>query len=225
MLGVLWRGDGGRVRLERTVLGDLRVIRALVPAGGRQDRRMARAVRLLARAGVRRVLENQNFDAGEILGRYGLRYVDAGSLYRHMAPELTLARLAQLGMEPGNTVVVLRGQQVSGELARAAERLCPKVRGVLIQAGPGSGRLQQRLYARYGMVVDGLWQGNVMVVRFDGPEGGEELSLPPAAGELRLEAEDLTVPPELDEVGYLCALWQAGGIKEGQLRVVANKTS
>lgn len=225
MLGVLWRCDGGSVRLERTVLGGLRVIRALVPAGGRQARRVARAARLLAKAGVRRVLENRDFDAGETLGRCGLRYVDAGILYRHMAPELTLARLAQLGMEPGSTVVVLRGRQVSGELARAAERLCPKVRGVLIQAGPGSARLQQRLYARYGMAVDGLWRGNVMAVRFDGPDGDEALRLQPLAEGLRLEAGDLIVPPELDEASYLCALWLAGGIKEDQLRVLANKTS
>lgn len=225
MLGVLWPCERGRVRLETGALGGLRVIRALVPAGGRQSRRVDRAARLLAKAGVRRVLEHRLFDAGDALGQYGLRYVDGSALYRHMAPELILARLAQLGMEPGHTVVVLRAEQVSGELARAAERLCPVVRGVVIRAGAGSGRLQQRLYARYGMAVDGLWRGDVMEVCFDGPCGEGELGLWPCTGRLGLTAEEIHVPAEVDHDGFLCALWQAGGVKEGQLRVVANKTS
>lgn len=209
MLGVLWPGEGRRVTGERVTLAGLRVLRVgLPPRGGRG--RVDRAARLLVRAGVRRVLVHRQL-AGVELGR-GLRGPEVAELYAHLAPRLTLAALERRGLDPARTVVALVAGQVTGPLARAALELCPRVRGVEVLAGPGSGRLQSRLYESFGMAPDPGWRGDRLRVRFDGPWAGEELYLGPggpARAGLRVVPEGLEAEG-LDREELLWALWRAG---------------
>ncbi len=221
LVGVLWSCEGGRVRLERRYMAGLWVLAALVPGGGRQDRRCVRAARLLVRAGVRRVLVNRAFD-GTATARYGLKAVEVEELYRHMAAHLTLAWLKRQRIEAEKTTVVLCGQQVSPALSRTAEQLCPCVQNVIIRAGWGSERLQSRLYERYGMAAGPIVRERCVWVRFDGPDGGEDLYLEGVGlrtGAMRVRGEGVEVPPGLDADSFLCALWQAGVIENGKLRV------
>ncbi|MBQ9973836.1 MAG: hypothetical protein IJP02_02630 [Oscillospiraceae bacterium] len=221
MVGVLWGCEGGRVRLERRYMAGLWVLAALVPCGGRQGRRCARAARLLVRAGVRRMVVNRSFDMAA-LTQYGLEEVDVGELYRHMAARLTLTWLERRGMTAERSTAVLCGSQVSPALSRTAEQLCPCMQNVIIRAGWGSERLQSRLYERYGMAAGPIVRERCVWVRFDGPDGGEDLYLEGAGlrtGAMTVRGEGVEVPPGLDADSFLCALWQAGVIEKGKLRV------
>ena len=139
-------GKKGRVRLEEEMLGPLPALRAAVwlpegPADWWGRRRLRRAERALVRAGVRRVVLGESFPYGNRLT--ALRPVDVLPLRRGCADALALGALAAGGIPPNRGRAALSAPRLCPELERAAERLCPQVRGLLIDA-PGGEE-----YARY----------------------------------------------------------------------------
>ena len=219
MLGVLcWAADG--VRLERVEVLGLPVLKVSLPAGGVwAKRRMKKAARLLVRHGVRKILPTKGFDSWEVPVRCGLRPVDPLPLYRSMGAELALAALVVRGVDPSRAVVALAGEYADGDLVRTAQRLCPRVRMVVPVLEQGGEQLARDLYLRFGAAVDLETQSD-LCVRFCGARKAGELVLcaePDLIG-LRLDA---SVPEtELEKLPLLTALWQAGRLKQEEIRVV-----
>ena len=219
MVGQLvWEPSRGRGRLEEAELGPLRVLRWTVhtPPGlapWRLERRLRRGERALVSAGVGRVLLGPEFPWGERLRR--LRPVDPVPLWRGAADVLALGALAAEGIAPARGRVALSAPRLCPELEEAARRLCPRVRGLLIDA-PGGENFARYLQFRYGLPVTPPSAGADVTAAF-GPEGGRwgrsvELYPGGTLGGLALGAEGLSLPEGYgDQV--LALLWEQGGIK------------
>ena len=109
MLGLLcWEERRwGRVRLQEVQVLELTVLQAQLARGGRWEKRLDRAARLLRQRGVCRVLPVRGFRDWEIPARRGVTAVDPLPLYRAMAAELVLAQLKRSGLEPERAAVTL----------------------------------------------------------------------------------------------------------------------
>ena len=167
------RREKGRFRLEEVWLGPLAVMRAAVyePEGlfpWRLARRLRRAERALARAGAGRVVLGRDFPYGDRLAL--LRPVDPLPFWRGCADVLALGALEAEGAPPSRGRAALSAPRLCPELERAAERLCPRVRGLLIDA-PGGEDYARYLQAKFGLPVTPPAAGADVTVAF-GPGGG-----------------------------------------------------
>lgn len=209
----------GRLRLEVGALGPLRVLRAAVwvPEGlspRRLDRRLRRAERALVRAGAGRVILGVDFPYGDRLSL--LRPVDPVPMRRGMADLLALGALEGMGVPPARGRVALSAPRLCPELERAAERLCPQVRGLLIDA-PGGADYARYLQARFGLPVTPPAAGAEVTAAF-GPGGGRwgwALELYPGGtlNGLALDAEGLELPRGCGEQ-VLALLWERGELPQ-----------
>lgn len=218
---VLARGRG-RLRLEETALGPLRVLRAVVwePEGlspRRLSRRIGRAERALARAGVGRVVLGADFPCGDRLTL--LRTVSPVPLWRGAADLLALGALDGSGVPRRRGRVALSAPRLCPELEGAAERLCPQVRELLIDA-PGGADYARYLQAQFGLPVTPLSAGADVTAAF-GPGGGRwgrtlELYEGGTLNGLALRAGELALPEDCaDQV--LALLWERGEIRPEKL--------
>lgn len=217
MLGVLCPGQG-RIRMERMDVLGLPVLWVWVPTGGCwEKRRLARTERLLARQGVRRLLPLRDLPEWSV----SIPAVDPLPLYRAMADRLVLEVLKQSGVEQHGAVVALVGEQVDGDLARAARLLCPRVRVLLLEVERGGERLARELYREFGAAVSAGGRAHVRV-RFSGPARPGELVLCHGAELLgmRVEAQGLCLPERLEPLPLLTALWQSGRLDVNEMSVV-----
>lgn len=216
--------EKGRFRLEEGRLGPLSVLRAVVhqPEGlapRRLARRLRRAERALVRAGAGRVILGGDFPYGDRLAL--LRPVDPLPMLRACADVLALGALEAEGVEPNRGRAALSAPRICPELEGAAERLCPLVRGLLIDA-PGGEDYARYLQARFGLPVTPPSAGADVTVAF-GPVGGRwgrrvELYEGGSLGGLSLAAEGIELPPDCaDQV--LALLWERGEVGRGKLRV------
>lgn len=221
MLGLVSWSRERNVVVERTQVLGMPVLEARVPTEGAwEKRRLGRAARLLKRQGVRRVLVPRDFTHWDVLTSRGLTGVDVLPLYRAMADRFVLAELERRGVEAHRACVILRGERVDADLARAARLLCPRVRSVVIQVEWGGDRLVRELYWEFGAVAARQEVGGV-AVRFGGEGQAGELVLcgrPELLG-LELETAGLTLPEAPEPVPLLAALWQAGRLGVEKLRV------
>ncbi len=215
--------ERGRSRLEEDRLGPLAVVRAVVyaPEGlspWRLRRRLRRAERMLARAGAGRVILDGDFPWRERLTL--VRPVDPLPFWRGCADVLALGALAAEGVPPGRGRVALSAPRLCGELERAAERLCPQVRGLLIDA-PSGEDYARYLQAKCGLPVTPRPAGAHATVAF-GPDGGRwgrrvELYEGGGLGGLALTAQGVELPPDCaDQV--LALLWERGEVGRDTLR-------
>ena len=210
-------GKKGRVRLEEEMLGPLPALRAAVwlpegPADWWGRRRLRRAERALVRAGVRRVVLGESFPYGNRLT--ALRPVDVLPLRRGCADALALGALAAGGIPPNRGRAALSAPRLCPELERAAERLCPQVRGLLIDA-PGGEEYARYLQARFGLPIRPPSAGADVTLAF-GPGGGRwgrcaELYEGGTLGGLALELEGTELPEDCAEQ-VLALLWEQGKI-------------
>lgn len=134
MVGQLvWVRAKGRGRAEMVELGGLKALRwtLYVPEGlaiWRLERRLRKAEKALARAGVGRVLLGPDFPWGDRLTL--LRPVDSLPMLRACADVLALGALAAEKEPPRLGRVALSAPRLCPELEAASERLCPQVRGL-----------------------------------------------------------------------------------------------
>lgn len=216
--------EKGRGRLERVKLGPLPAVRWVLyaPEGladWRLERRLRRAERELLACGVGRVVLPRGFPYGDRLRR--LRPVDTLPLWRGLADVLALGALDALGVPHCRGRVALSAPRLCGELTGAAERLCPLVRGLLIDA-PGGGDYARYLQAKFGLPVTPAAAGADVTVAF-GPAGGRwgrrlELYGQVDLGGLAVSAEETPLPR--DCAGQVLALlWEQGKLKPEQLSV------
>ena len=216
--------EKGRGRLERVRLGPLEALRWTVfaPEGlseWRLTRRLRRAERELCAARVGRVVLRAGFPYGDRLQR--LRQVDPLPLWRDMADLLALRLLDAQGIPYNRGRVALSAPRLCAELESAAERLCPLVRGLLINV-PGGEDYARYLQAKFGLPVTPPAAGAEVTAAF-GPGGGRwgrilELYGQADLGDLTVTAEGLELPEDCrDQV--LALLWERGEVKREQLIV------
>lgn len=217
--------EKGRGRVERTELGPVTVLRSAVyePDGlscRRLERRLRRAERVLAGAGVRRVVLSADFPyAGELRL---LRPVDVLPMRRGLADVFALGALTARGVAPNRGRVALSGPRLCPELMAAAERLCPQVRGLLIDA-PGGAEYARWLHGRFGVPVTPPAAGADVTAAF-GPGGGRwgrtvELYNGGSLGGLALRKEGHSLPDDCAEQ-LLALLWERGQVSREKLTAV-----
>lgn len=218
--------EKGRGKTEPAALGELTVLRGTLyePPGlsrWRLERRVERLEGALVRAGAGRVLLPEGFPHGGLLRR--LRPVDPLPFWRSAADLLVLAVLEREGVPPAKSRVALSAPRLCPELRQTAERLCPVVRGLMIDV-PGVGTDYARwLHLRYGLPVTPRSAGADATVAF-GPGGGRwgvplELygSQPGLAG-LTVTAPGVELP-EGYEAQTLALLWEQGALDRAELAV------
>jgi len=215
----------GRGRAQRVELGPLAAVcwTLYVPEGlapWRLRRRLRKAERALARAGVGRVVLGADFPYGDRLAL--LRPVDPLPMLRACADVLVLGALAAEGVSPCRGRAALSAPRLCPELTGAAERLCPRVRGLVIDA-PGGEDYARYLQARFGLPVSPPSAGADVTAAF-GPGGGRwgrsvELYDGGSLGGLTLGAEGVELPA--DCAGQVLALlWERGEVRREDLVVV-----
>ncbi len=218
------RRERGRGKLERTALGPLAAVRWTVyaPEGlahWRLERRLGRAERKLCGAGAGRVVLPRGFPYGDRLRL--LRPVDPLSMWRGAADVLALGALDAEGIPRRRGRVALAASRLCPELEYAAERLCPLVRGLLIDA-PGGEDYARYLQAKFGLPVTPPAAGADVTVAF-GPNGGRwgrrlELHGTADLGGLTAAVEGVELPEDCwDQV--LALLWEQGAVKPERLIV------
>ena len=214
--------EKGRGRLEQVRLGPLEAMRWTVyaPEGlseWRLERRLRRAERELCAAHVGRVVLRAGFPYGDRLRR--LRTVDPLPLWRGMADLLALGLLDAQGVPYRRGTVALSAPWLCPELQAAAQRLCPLVRGLLIDA-PGGEDYARYLQGQFGLPVTPPAAGAEATAAF-GPGGGRwgrslELYGQARLGGLTVTAEGLELPEDCrDQV--LALLWERGALDRGAL--------
>ena len=207
-----------RLRLKEETLGPLDVLRAAVYAPDgltpwRLKRRLRRAERALVRAGAGRVILGAEFPWRNLLTL--LRPVDPLPMLRGTADVLVLGALDGLGIDHRRGRVALSAPRLCPELERAAERLCPRVRGLLIDA-PGGEDYARYLQAKFGLPVTPPAAGADVTAAF-GPGGGRwgwplELYESGTRDGLTLRAADLELPENCAEQ-VLAVLWERGELR------------
>ncbi len=216
--------EKGRFRVEEACLGPLQVLRAVIyePEGLRSwrlRRRLRRAERVLAQEGVGRVVLGDGFPYGDRLAL--LRTVDTLPLRRECADVLALGALAAEGASPKRGRVALSAPRLCRELEDAAERLCPQVRGLLIDA-PGGEEYARYLQAKFGLPVTPPVAGADVTAAF-GPGGGRwgravELYDRGTLNGLVLKLEGVELPADCAEQ-VLALLWEQGEVRREELSV------
>lgn len=227
---LIWREEKGRGSSDLHYYGTLPVLTVTVcapPSMGmwRKRRRMRRAVRALNQAGVRQVIWPQNCPRS--LQEAGFAGIEVEALYQAQADRLALGALEGLGIPSGEGRIALVGQRLTIPLQRTAQRLCPRVKGLLIQV-PGAGEDYARwLHGQYGLPVAPAAAGAEVTVAFSpgGPRWGRCLEVygDCSLDDLRLTAPGLDLPEEMEEA-LLAVLWERGEIRGEDLAVTSLDT-
>ena len=214
--------EKGRGRPERVRLGPLEAVRWTVyaPEGlseRRLERRLRRTEQELCAAHAGRVVLRGGFPYGDRLRL--LRPVDPLPLWRETADLLALGALDAEGVPHRRGRVALSAPRLCAGLEGAAERLCPLVRGLLIDI-PGGEDYARYLQAKYGLPVTPPAAGAEVTVAF-GPGGGRwgrslELYGRANLGGLTVSAKGAELPEDCrDQV--LALLWERGTLDRDAL--------
>lgn len=215
----------GKVRTEPEVIAGLPLLRAdLCLPENISERRLRRQLGRLRKAllcqGVRRAVFPDGFPYINALP--DLIPVKPLPLYRAAAHLLLLADLRRKGIPPARASVRLSAPALYPELAAAAERLCPEVRRLIIDA-PGGGELAARLYRSYGIPVtpDGPADACAAFgpVKAESPVALRLYGKTPELRGLALVAPELTLPEDCAQ-SLLSALWECGRVNFQQLAAV-----
>lgn len=220
---IMFSPKGEKCSLRRVEIGGMPVLRVgLCREGMFARHKVRRAARVLAEAGVRRVLVPDGFADWELLSSYGLRPIDPLPFLRFHADRLVIAALKRQGREPEKSVVALRAAGTDRDVVRAADRLCPAVRELCISVPKGGDDLRRHLHWEYGAALGPDRPGVNLGVRFDkATEGWGESVLELFPG----GRQDIRVSAPLSEeeiagtqrLSLLAALWECGKVDPAQL--------
>lgn len=225
MIGQLILAPGGRGRTEPGRLYGLPVLRGTAdPSGFWGERRLRRAARELRRGGALRVLTAPEFDLWPFLARSGLRPIDPEPLIRAQSVALALSALERQGLAPDRATIALRGRRADHEMARAAARLCARVRRLVVDAPQGGEELARWLRREYGVPVLPPGEAGQVALRFqEACPRVEETSLdlygpaPQLAG-LTLSAPGLA-QEDRENLPLLTALWEGGRLAPEDIKI------
>lgn len=227
MMGVIVLDpDAPRFRLKcrgRALCG-----RSFVELPLRGHRQLKKGARLLRENRVRTVLLPRNSPwSREEWAAEGLRGPSPVPLCRAHGAMLALAALERQGLDRERCLVAIRGDRPVPEVRRAAELLCPAVKGVILDLKEGGGALADDLYWERGMGILRARPGQRPQAALDfaprtGEEAPVELKLYPEGFDLqgaRLAAPELPLWEGYDAMEQLAALWEGGGLPPGRLKV------
>lgn len=223
MLGQLIMTPRGRGRPEAVRLYGLPILRSETDRSGFWgNHRLRRAGRALRRAGVVRVLAPG--DLLPLLEGLGLRRVDPAPFVRAQSAPLALTALERLGLAPDRSAVALRGLRADRDMIRTAEELCPKVRGLIIDAPRGGRELALRLRREYGIpILPEGERGQAALIFQAGCPRREEVSLELFGPLPRLAGLTLTVPGleegDREDLSLLTALWEGGRLRPEDVKI------
>ena len=225
MLGQLILTPHGRGRPEAARLYGLTVLRSEVDRSGFWgERRLRRAGKRLRLGGVFRVLTSPDFDRWPLLERLGLRQVDPEPLLRAQSAALALTALERRDIAPDRAAVALRGLRVDRDMCRTAEALCPRVRGLIIDAPRGGRELALWLRREYGIpILPEGEQGHAALVFQPGCPRREETALELFGPRPRLAGLTLTAPGleegDREDLPLLTALWEGGRLRPEDIKI------
>lgn len=236
MIGVmeLVERRGRRPQVEERRLLGLRCLWGTVPytqglREGRRQRQAARGAQALARAGAGRVLTAAEFPYWEQLSRAGLRPVESEAFCQALAAPLALAALDWQQRSLRQACVLLSGRRVSPPLARAAERLCPRVGRLAVDAGEEGEELAAWLRAEFGAAVQPPGAVRAHVALCFGPQAAPGRTVfrlygsrPDLAGFVPVPATG-GLPAGLDWLPLLALLWEEGRLPLERLRMLPPK--
>lgn len=226
---VKWRtATAGGAREER--LGEVRFFDVSIRRGDgmRSAWSARRAARTLQKRGIRQAVFPENFPFYERFARCGIRPADDLALRCAAASEIVRCAMRQRGIAPESATLALCAQQVTREVARAAEQLAGEIRYLKLCVPHGGWELSQHLRSRFGAAVpveDKVAEADV-VLCFDTfrPLSAEHaLVLPLADARLRIEYR---LPKEYgggawDEVQLAAALFSSMALGAEQIEVAA----
>lgn len=226
---LVWRQERGRGEDDLAYFGPLPLLTVTVYAPERMGmwrkaRRMRRAFRTLQQAGVRQVIWDLAcpWQASE----WGFASIQVEEVYQAMGDRLALAALEALGRSPQQGRVALVGQRLTLPLQRTAQRLCPQVKGLLIQVPEQGEDYARWLHGQYGLPVCPAAAGADVTVAFSpgGPRWGRSLELYGACrmDGLRLVCSELELPRNVERE-LLAVLWERGLVTREQVAVVADR--
>lgn len=228
MIGRLALGEerGLLVQIAPERLLGLPLLRGEPPGESFTARRVRRTARALRRRGVRRVLAPEGFPFWREVWSQGLEPVETGELCRALAAPIALAALEGLEIPPERASVALRGERLTRSLRAAALELCPRVRQLLVEVPAGGEELRRELRRTFGLpaVEPGAGRKAQLALCFSPPGGatGEGLDLsgprPELAG-FRFGLAEGALPPDVDALPLLAALWTAGRLSPGEMAV------
>ena len=198
-------------------------------------RRCARAARQLARLGITRAVFPADFACVGEFAAEGVLPADPLPLYRAQAAELVQAALAQRGSDERGVPVAVCADRLTAEVRQAVTALCIRNRYVVLSAPDREGAFCRQLRREYGAPVvqaegteqldragvvvlfsarAGLFRDQTVLELYDGGR------LPP--WQILPEEAD-SLPEGCDRRQMMGALWTAGALRPGQLRVMPEK--
>ena len=222
---------------RRTVLG-LPMLEIAVP--GRQGMlgRFAarRAAAAAARQGVRRAVWPEEFPYAAEFARRGLAPVDPLPLYRALAPEIVLRRMAWRGVEPSAATVAVAAGRMTRELEDLITELALRIRYVSLMIPRGGEALCQRLRREYGVaVIEAAGRAQLekadallLLDRLEGFQPENPVWLPLWNGVAAREGcgVDLELPPEMaaeapcEKIQLMTLLFQGKILQKHQISIL-----
>ena len=225
LLGQLTFQNRGRGRAQLEDLYGLPVLRARTdPEGWLGEGRLKRAGQTLERGGVLRTLVPAGFGRWDLLRPFGLIPVEAEGFLKAQSSFLALGALERQGLAPDRATVALRGMRVDRDMARAAVRLCPQVRHLVISAPRGGRELALWLRREFGIPILPEEKETQLALCFH-PESGavEGAALKLWGPEPDLGGMTLTAPAlaqeDREDLAVLSALWEGGKLMEKDLKI------
>lgn len=225
MVGRLEFVPGGRGKGEVGQRYGVEMVRVTAdPTGRPGERRLNRAGRTLRKFGVLRTLLPREFERWEWLAQAGLCPVDPGRFLREQAPELANAWLERRGMAPDRATVSLSGQRADGEMFRAAARLCPRVRRLVVDVEAGGEELARQLRWEFGLPILPAGERADLELRFqrggrgNSPAAVELFGPRPELGGLHLSCPELE-EADRDALDLLAILWERGKMAPSQVKI------
>lgn len=188
-------------------------------------RRVRHMTSLLSRHGVGRLIVGKDFPYPDYLN--GWDRVNVIPFYRGISDLLVLEQARCKGVSINRLIVAASAPRLCPELCGAVERLCPRVKGIVIDVPEEGERYAARLHRQFGLPVRGREEADVTLAF--GPtsrKSGDVISLCEeclSLNGLRVSAPELDLPEGSDD-GLLAALWERGSLDRKSLRIDLDKS-
>lgn len=234
---VEWTERRKRVKAGERRIAGTRMLSVSIPRkpGFLQHRRCAAAADILRRAGVTRAIFPKDFPQYALFAERGVLSVEPYILWQALAAELVQFRLEQHGMQGKGVTVGVCAERLTETVRRTVTELCIRSRYVILFTPERDEVLCRRLRREYGVPLvqtedSARLHEAAVTVRFHPVEGvgsrGDALDLYPggvALGAVLALPEEMEaqLPEGCERMQLLAALFSAGSIRRGQIRILA----
>ena len=193
-------------------------------------RRVRKALRMLRKQGIGRIVTPQDFAWGEEAKEQGIRPVTTLPLRRELAAEWMDAALLERGMHPAGTKAAVYSDGITGELVQTVTELSLRHRYVALCVPRGGEELARRLRREYGVSLELARRGEELesagaVAAFAPMEGmhplvlrvyDETQPLPGLSLPMEIAAE---IPTGVSREQVLAVLRETGRVRKGEISI------